>query len=128
MPKPIVLRGEAVPARLVVLRMGVSTLTDEALAFACSNAYDEWALHAFAVLELPDGDWDQLARVMPIVRRRPKALEASGPELLQAGFPLLPTNSRLHWSVVLSEPTPEQFARIRQQFHGPIDIPVWTGR
>lgn len=128
MPSAIELRDEPVPKRLVVLRMGVNTLNDVALGRTSGDAYDEWGIHAFSVLELPDGDWERLAAVMPVVRRRPKAMEASGPELLGDGFPLLPTRGRLHWSVVLSEPTPAQFERVRRHFRGPIDIPVWEGR
>jgi hypothetical protein len=128
MATSILLRDEAIPERLVVLRLGVNTLGDEALVRTCSDAYDEWGIHAFSVLELPADDWDELARVMPIVRKRPKVMEASGPGLLRDGFPLLPTRGRLHWSVVLSEPTPEQFARVRTHFRGPIDNPAWEGR
>lgn len=127
MPSPTELRSESTPERLIVLRMGVNTLSDAALGRACLRAYDEWGLHAFSVLELPDGDWEHLATVIPVVRRRPKALEASGSELLRAGFPLLPTRGHLHWSVVLSQPTPAQFSRVRGHFRGPIDIPVWKG-
>jgi len=105
MSKHIVLRDEGVPERLVVLRLGVNTLTDEALAFTCATSHAELGL-----------------------RRRPKVLEAYGPDLLRSGFPLLPTSERLHWSVVLSEPTPEHFARVRPHFHGPVDNPVWEGR
>ena len=127
MPSAIELRAEAVPERLVVLRMGVNTLNDVALGRTCADAYDEWGIHAFSVLELPDGDWERLAAVMPVVRKRPKAMEASGSALLSDGFPLLPTRGRLHRSVVLSEPTPAQFDRVRRHFRGPIDIPVWEG-
>jgi len=128
MSKHIVLRDEGVPERLVVLRLGVNTLTDEALAFTCATSHAELGLYAFSVLELPNGDWEELARARPELRRRPKVLEAYGPDLLRSGFPLLPTSERLHWSVVLSEPTPEQFARVRPHFHGPVDNPVWEGR
>lgn len=128
MPKSIVLRAEAVPDRLVALRMGINTISDNALARACGDAYDEWGIHAFSVLELPDGDWEQLAMVMPIVRKRPKALIAAGRDHLAAGFPLLPTRGRLHWSVLLSEPTTAQFFRVRRHFSGPVDVPVWDGR
>lgn len=129
MPDSLELRHEGAPERLVVLRMGSKTLTDDALARACGDAYDDWGLHAFSVFELPGGDdWERLATAMPIVRKRPKVLEASGPELLRAGFPLLPTGHLLHWSIVLSEPTPVQFARVRENFRGPIDNPVWEGK
>lgn len=39
---PIVLREEAIPMRLVVLRLGVNTLTDDALGFACATAFKTW--------------------------------------------------------------------------------------
>lgn len=70
MPDPLVLRDEPVPKRLVLLQMGVNTLNDLALARTCPDAYDEWGIHAFSVLELPDDDWELLASVMPIVKRR----------------------------------------------------------
>lgn len=71
MPSAIELRAEPVPERPVVLRMGVNTLNDVALGRTCGDAHDERSIHAFSVLELPDGDWEQLAAVMPVVRRRP---------------------------------------------------------
>jgi hypothetical protein len=46
-------------------------------------------------------------------------LVASGPELIAAGFPLIPTLDHPHWTVVLSEPSTAQFARVRLLFHGP---------
>lgn len=36
----------------MVLRTGVNTLNDTALGRTCADAYDEWGIHAFSVLEL----------------------------------------------------------------------------
>lgn len=86
-----------------------------------------WGFHGFSVLEVPDGDYGLLARLMPIVAIRPKLFEARGAELVAAGFPLLPTADHPHWTVVLSEPTPAQFARVRPFFDGPKNNPAWAG-
>ncbi len=128
MVKSVTLRDADVPATLVVLRMGSNTLSDNALAQACERAYATMGLHAFSVFEIPNHNYQELARLEPILITRRKVLEASGPELVTAGFTLLPTGRFPHWSVVLSEPSPTQFARVRERFHGPIDNPTWTGQ
>lgn len=128
MTKSITIRDAEVPATLVVLRMGSNTLSDNGLAQACERAFAAMGLHAFSVFEIPDHDYEELARLEPILITRPKVLEASGPDLVADGFTLLPTGRFPHWSVVLSEPTPLQFARVRAHFRGPIDNPTWTGR
>lgn len=128
MAKSVALRDADVPAALVVLRMGSNTLSDNALAQACERSYAAMGLDAFSVFEIPNHDYVELARLEPILITRPKVLEASGPELVAAGFPLLPTGRFPHWSVVVSAPTSTQFARVREHFRGPIDNPTWTGR
>ena len=80
------------------------------------------------MFEVPNGDYGLLARLVPIVKVRPKLFEAHGAQLLSAGFPLLPTADHPHWTVVLSEPTPAQFTRVRALFDGPKDNPAWSGR
>jgi hypothetical protein len=47
--------------------------------------------------------------------------------LVSAGFPLFPTAGFPHWTVVLSEATSAQFARVRALFEGPLDNPAWNG-
>lgn len=121
MTKAVIVRDEAVPETVVVLRMGTTSLSDNALVQACERAYAAMGLHAFSVFEIPDHDYSELARLEPILITRPKVLEASGPELVAAGFALLPTGRFPHWSVVLSEPTAEQFAR------GEVALP-WSDR
>lgn len=128
MTKSVAVRDSGVPEALVVLRMGTNTLSDNALAQACERAYAVMGLHAFSVFEIPNHDYAELARLEPILITRPKVLEASGPELVAAGFALLPTGRFPHWSVVLSEPTAAQFSRVRALFRGPIDNPTWAGR
>jgi hypothetical protein len=80
------------------------------------------------VLEVPDGDYHELARMRPIVTQRRLLMVADGHQLVADGFPLLPTLDRPHWTLVLSEPTAEQFERVRAHFRGPLENPAWSGR
>ena len=86
-----------------------------------------WGFDEFSVFEVPGGDDTHLARLVPIVALRPKLFRANGPELVSAGFPLFPTADIPHWTVVLSEATSVQFARVRALFDGPLDNPAWDG-
>lgn len=81
----------------------------------------------FSVLEVPDGDYQLLARLRPIVTTRRRLLVAEGPELVAAGLPVLPTLDHPHWTVVLAEPSAEQFRQVRSLFRGPFENPAWTG-
>ena len=53
-------------------------------------------------------------------------MEARTQDLIADGFPLLPSNDQPHWTVVLSEPNPAQFARVRRHFSEPLRNPVWV--
>lgn len=125
--EPLSLRDREVPEVLAVVRLGSVTLGDDALAKSVAECHGRWGLWGFSVLEVPDGDYEQLARLRPIVATRRRLLVASGPELVAAGFPLLPTLDHPHWTVVLSEASADRFARVRLLFHGPIDNPAWQG-
>ena len=126
--EPIRLRDESTPDRLVVVRLGSRTLSDDRLSESCEDAHDRWGIYGFSVLEVPGGDYQRLVRMSPIVADREWVLEASGQDLVTDGFPLLPTGQAPHWTVVLSSPTPDQFERIRQRFGEPRRNPVWRGR
>ena len=83
----------------------------------------------FSVLEVPDGSFEQLARVRPIVADRRQFLVAEGAELIDDGFPLLPTLDSPHWTVLLAAATSAQFERVRSHFRGPLDNPTYrSGR
>jgi len=56
-------------------------------------------------LEVPDGDYQLLARLRPIVATRRRLLVADVPELIASGLPLLPTLGHPHWTVLVSEPS-----------------------
>lgn len=116
------------PDVLVVVRLGSTTLTDPILGRSVAESHDRWGIWGFSVLEVPDGDYQLLARLRPIVATRRRLLVADGPELVASGLPLLPTLDHPHWTVVVSEPSIAQFARVREVFRGPIDNPAWTGR
>lgn len=126
--EPLNLRSEAVPAVLIIVRLGSVTLTDQALGRSVAESHDRWGIWGFSVLEVPGGDYHVLARLRPIVTTRRRLLVADGPALVESGLPLLPTLDHPHWTVVISEPTSSQFEKVRSNFHGPIDNPVWTGR
>lgn len=126
--EPLTLRDEEVPDLLVVVRLGSVTLADDALHKTVTESHARWGVWGFSVLEVPNGDYQLLARLRPIVTTRRLLLFAEGRELVEAGFPLLPTLDHPHWTVVLSAPSAEQFDAVRRVFHGPIENPAWTGR
>lgn len=127
MPESLQLRTAQPPATIVLIRLGARTLDDESLTQQCERTHVRWGFHGFSVFEVPDGDYDLLGRLVPIVTVRPKLFEASGAELVAAGFPLFPTAAHPHWTVVLSEPARTQFTRARAQFDGPKENPAWAG-
>jgi hypothetical protein len=126
--EPLLLRNDPLPRTLVVIRLGSTTLSDEKLARQCLRTHARWGLHGFSVFEVPDGSYERLAKVAPIVTVRPKLFEANAGEVLDAGFSLFATQDYPHWTVVCPQPTPEQFAKVRAVFQGPVPNPAWSGR
>ena len=108
--EPLSLRNRTIPAMLALVRLGSLTMHDDALDRGVTECHERWGLWGFSVLEVPDGDYTLLARLRPIVTTRRRLLVADGPELVAAGFPLLPTLDHPRWTVVLGEPTATQFA------------------
>lgn len=127
MAEPVQLRVAAPPGTIVVIRLGTQTLGDGKLAQQCERTHARWGFHGFSVFEVPDDDYRLLARLVPIVTVRPKLFEARGGDLIEAGFPLIPTADHPHWTVVLSEATSAHFARVRTLFEGPKNNPAWSG-
>ena len=126
--QPLVLRDEQVVPGLVVVRLGATTLDDEQLRRSVDECHDRWGIWGFSVLEVPDGDYEQLARIRPLVADRRKVLVADGHELVDDGFALLPTLDSPHWTVALAAATVAQFARVRSHFRGPLDNPAYRRR
>ncbi|MCL5444605.1 MAG: hypothetical protein M1121_00880 [Actinobacteria bacterium] len=122
------LREASVPTVLILVRLGVATLEDDHLSRSCQECFGRWGMWGFSVLEVPGGDYNHLARLRPIVAERRMIWTASGPELAAGGFPVLPTLDFPHWTVVLSEPTPNQFQKVRALFTGPVENPAWSRR
>lgn len=127
MAEPVRLRDAPPPGTIVVIRLGMRTLEDEKLAEQCVRTHARWGFHGFSVFEVPGDDYRLLARLVPIVTVRPKLFEARGGDLIEAGFPLIPTADHPHWTVVLSDARPAHFARVRTLFEGPKDNPAWSG-
>ncbi|MFJ9393046.1 hypothetical protein ACIRON_29785 [Nocardioides sp. NPDC101246] len=128
MVRLVPIRDDDVPSTLVVLREGVNTLSDESLAAACERAHGEIGLLGFSVLEVPHGDFAELARLRPLLKVRRKVRTALGAELVAAGFVLVPTLDFPHWTLVLPEATEEHFKRVRWVFSEPIDNPAYESR
>jgi hypothetical protein len=122
---PMPLRDDRAPPGLVVVRLGVRTLDDDLLGRSVAECHHRWGIWGFSVLEVPDGDYALLARLRPNVSQRRQLLIADGADLIEDGFPLLPTLDAPHWTVMLAAPLPVQFARARAHFRGPIDNPAY---
>jgi hypothetical protein len=121
------LREAPPPNTLVLVRFGRTTLADEKLRQTCEVTFARWGLYGFSVFELPGGSYENLGRLVPLLFERRWVLEAAGSQLLEDGFPLLPTRDHPHWTVVLSDPTPAHFARVRRHFSEPTLNPIWAG-
>lgn len=121
----ITLRDEAAPPGLVVVRLGARTLDDDLLRRSVDECHDRWGVWGFSVLEVPDGDYERLAPIRPIVADRRQLLVADAAELIEDGFPLLPTLDSPHWTVLLAAANPVQFERVRAHFRGPLDNPAY---
>jgi len=124
--EPLNLRNEPVPDLLVVIRLGSLTLEEPSLRRSVDECHERWGVWGFSVLEVPGGDYQLLARLRPIVATRRMLFVARGIDLIDAGFPVLPTLDHPHWTVVLSAPSAQQFSAVRECFDGPIPNPVWT--
>ena len=127
MPEPLILR-DADAAGIVVVRFGEVTLLDPSLADAAAKCHERWGIWGFSVFEVPGEDYGELVRLRPAIAVRRLLLEARAHDLIAAGFALLPTLGHPHWTVRVSEPTSEQFARVRTCFTGPLDNPTFAGR
>ena len=105
--------------------MGVNTMSDERLAESAEQCQENWGFWGFSVFEVPNGDYHGLARQRPAFAARSRMFIADGNELVNDGFPLLPTLDAPHWTVVLASPTTALFDRVRAHFRGPIDNPAY---
>ena len=104
MIEPLILRDDAAAPGLLVVRLGAVTLGDEHLRLSAEDCHARWGVWGFSVLEVPGGDYAELARLRPIVAERRQLLVAHGANLIEGGFPLLPTLDAPHWTVALAAP------------------------
>ena len=127
MPEPLQLRTAAPPETIVVIRLGERTLEDSKLVDQSRGRTVDGAYTASRSSRCPTATidcslgWCRLSRCA-------RFFEARGAALVSVGFPLFPTADHPHWTVVLSEPTPAQFGRVRALFDGPKQNPAWSGR
>ena len=128
MTEPLALRDESVIPGLVIVRLGSRTVDDEILSLSVAECHNRWGIWGISVLEVPGGDYNQLARLRPIMTERRQLLVADAAALIDDGFPLLPTLDSPHWTVVLAAATPALFQRLRSHFQGPIPNPTFRPR
>ncbi len=128
MPQPLQRRGGRPPDTLVLIRLGRYTLTESKLAENCEVTFNRWGLFGFSVFGLGRGGYAELARLVPLLGVREWVMEARSRALLDAGFPVLPTNESPHWTIVFATPEPAHFDRVRTHFSSAIKNPAWTGR
>ena len=126
MSEPLNLRDQTIPTNLIVIRLGVQTLSDERLTNGAYRCHERWGIWGFSVLEVPDGDdFVRLGRLRPELSERRHFLRADGLSLAKDGFPLLATMDFPHWTVVLGALDVALFDRLRSHFSEPIENPVW---
>jgi len=80
---------------------------------------------------VPDGDYEQLASLRPIVAKRWLLLVADAAGLVNGGSPLLPTPPHSRppdWTVVLAAATVAQSSRVQRHFEGPNANPSYRAR
>jgi hypothetical protein len=123
--EPVTLRDDNLVPGLLVVRFGVVTLTDASLQKSVEECHQRWGFWGFSVFEVPNRDYAMLARLRPNIVGRRQMMTAEGEDLVDSGFPLLPTLEAPHWTVVLATATPEWFARVREHFHGPLPNPAY---
>lgn len=125
MREPLQLRDERAPETLVLVRLGKNTLSDVKLGESCEVTFAKWGLYGFSTCGLGRGGYEELGRLVPLLRNRQWVLEASAGALISDGFPVVPTAQTPHWTVVLSEPTSTQYERVRRHFSEPRRNPIW---
>lgn len=125
MSAPLVCRPESTRPGLLVVRLGSTTLGDDALRRALRESKVLWGVSGLSVLEVPGRDFTRLADIRPIVVSRRALFVAEGDQLTSAGFSLLPTFDHPHWTLLVDDDSSDGFARLRALFRGPIPNPVF---
>ena len=128
MTEPLEVRDDSVIPGLVVVRLGSRTVEDEILSRSVAECHNRWGIWGISVLVVPGGDYNQLARLRPIMTERRQLLVADAAALMDDGFPLLPTLDSPHWTVVLAADIPALFQRLRNHSQGPIPNPTFPPR
>ena len=109
---------------LLVVRGGANSLSDSVLERSVGDCWEQYAFFGVSVFGVPGDDLVELSRSTMAIRRRSKVRTARCGELRAAGFEVMATFTNPgHYSVVLSDATPERFALLRSCFSSPVDNP-----
>ncbi len=120
---PIVLRDEDLPAdAVVIVRGGVLGL--EATRLGAQDNYNVCGYFAISVEAALDATWEELCRTSPrIAGRYNKVRLSTAGRIRSAGFPLLPTEDRPHYDIVLADVADATIERLVAAFDEPVENP-----
>lgn len=126
--EPIVLRREELPDEAVVIVRG-GLMAAETVRRTAAGSHDTYGFLGVSVEAALDVDWEELCRTSPrIAGRYPKVRLSTAGRVRGAGFPLLPTDDRPHYDVVLPDLGDGTVNRLIGSFGDPIDSPGRPGR
>jgi hypothetical protein len=125
-PEAIQLRGAPTGSPLLVVRGGANALEDELVRRACALTRAKWGFDGISVFEAPDGNLEELCRLIQGIAERRRIRTAFGDALRHAGFPILDTAGDLHWSIVLADTETGTLERLRSVFSAPFDNPGYA--
>lgn len=125
LPPEHIRRAEPPPDDLLlVVRGGISTLSDVHLANQVSDCWDRHGFFGVSVFGAPNDDLGAVSRAVRAIRVRAIVRIARCGALRAAGFEIVPTFSNpWHFSVVLPDATPTAFESLRRCFGEPIPNP-----
>lgn len=120
--KPLVLRNEEPPDDNVLVVRGGEMNTEDVRRTAAS-ALEEMGAHVVSTYATLDQGLDELCRHRSLFRYRKIRTSTFG-RLRAAGFPVLPTQARPHFDVLLSDIGDAALRRLGSCFDPPVPNPA----
>jgi hypothetical protein len=118
--KLVVLRGEEPPDdAIVVVRAGANGLSDDTLRRTATASHEEYGFFGVSVFLALDLSVDELCASNDSLHRYSMIQESTAGQVRDAGFPLLATEARPHYDVVLPDLDGTVLDRLRSCFDPP---------
>ena len=121
--EPIILRVEDLPDdAVVIVRAGV--LGSETVRRTADDSKVDYGFYGVSVEAALDTDWEELCRTSSRIAGIYKKVRLSTAGRIRgAGFPLLPTQDRPHYDIVLADLTERTVDRLIAAFDEPVVNP-----